>query len=383
MPEEAIKPFRVDVPQATLDDLKARLKATRYPQQIDNDDWAYGMEMGYLKKLCQYWADDFDWRKQETLLNSFDQYMTHIDGHDIHFIHQRAKNPDATPILISHGWPGTISEFLQIIAPLSDPEAHGGKAEDAFHVICPSLPGYGFSGPTQRRGINPVAIAKIFAQLMERLGYSRYIAQGGDWGAVITSNLGVLDAEHLQGIHLNMPMAMPKEGVELSPQEQADVEDMASFDFIETGYQKIQGTKPQTLGVGLNDSPAGLAAWIGEKFRTWTDNNGDLKDAVNWDALLTNITIYWVTESICSSTRLYYETFNDPTSVPVLSLNQKVEVPTGVARYPKEMMRFPRAWVEQHYNVTHWKDMPEGGHFAAMEEPTLFIDDIRAFRRSL
>jgi pimeloyl-ACP methyl ester carboxylesterase len=271
---------------------------------------------------------------------------------------------------------------MQVIGPLTDPEARGGDAADAFHVVTPSLPGYGFSEPPKRTGYDACTMAEAFAILMARLGYARYGAQGGDWGAIIGNNLAILDAEHVAGYHTNMPLAFPPpEGPgELSEREQQDLADMAAFEQEGTGYQKIQGTKPQTLGFALSDSPAGLCAWITEKFHAWTDCGGDLESVIDRDQLLTNVMLYWMTGNITPSTRLYYEVMKGGR---VGVLTDTVKVPTGVARFPKEIMRFPRAWVEQRYNVTHWTDMPKGGHFAAMEQPALFVEDVRAFFRTL
>jgi len=296
-------------------------------------------------------------------------------------VHARSQHAQALPLIISHGWPGSIVEFLKVIGPLTDPEAHGGKADDAFNVVCPSLPGYGFSEVTKTPQWDTHRMAEAFAELMRRLGYGRYGAQGGDWGALITTDLGILDPTHVCGIHLNMPLALPQEErSDLTDAERDDLAAMQMFDWEETGYQKIQGSKPQTLGFGLNDSPAGLAAWIVEKFHTWSDCGGAVESLFTKDELLTNIMIYWVTQTITSSTRLYYEVFRGGR---VGFVTNRVEVPTGVARFPKEIMRFPRKWIERHYNVTHWTVMPKGGHFAAMEQPELFVDDVRKFFRTV
>lgn len=376
----AIKPFTVSIPDADIADLRQRLQKTRWPDQLPETGWRYGAQTSYVRELCDYWASEYDWRSQEARINQFDQYVTEIDDHQLHFIHARSPHADATPLLISHGWPGTIVEFLGVIDPLVNPEAHGGTGKDAFHVVCPSLPGYGFSGTTQAEHIDTLAMAEMFATLMARLGYGKYIAQGGDWGAIITSNIGVIDAEHLYGIHLNMPFgyattADPNEG--LTQAEIDDLATMAEFERMETGYQKIQGTKPQTLGVGLNDSPAGLCAWIAEKFHAWMDCNGDIESVISRDELLTNISVYWFTQSICSSTRLYYEVTQNPR---LKFLEQPVSVPTGVARYPKEVMLFPRKWCENVYtNIVQWNSFDRGGHFAAMERADEFVGELRAF----
>jgi pimeloyl-ACP methyl ester carboxylesterase len=379
---DSIDAFEIQVSDAVLEDLQRRLAATRFPQQIEGTEWSYGAELSTIKELVRYWREEYDWREHEAALNAFPQFTTVIDDQRIHFIHARSKHENALPLIISHGWPGSVVEFMDVIGPLCDPEAHGGKAEDAFHVVCPSLPGYGFSEFTKKTGYDCHAMAENFVALMARLGYERYGAQGGDWGAIITNNIAVLDAEHLVGIHLNMPLAFPPpEGMEgLTESELADMADYQDFDTNGTGYQKIQGTKPQSLGFGLNDSPAGLLAWITEKFHAWTDCDGDIESAVSRDRLLTNVMVYWVSECITSSTRLYYETFK---SGRVGVLGKKIEVPTGIARFPKEIMRFPRKWVENNYNVTHWTDMPKGGHFAAMEQPERFIEDVRTFFRTV
>lgn len=377
---ESVNPFKISVPNADIEDLHHRLRMTRWPDQIPGSEWAYGVKTEYMRELCEYWARDYDWRHWETEINRFPQYTTEIDDHLIHFIHARSSHKNATPILISHGWPGSIVEFLKIIEPLTEPTQFGGKAEDAFHVISPSLPGYGFSGATQREGIGALAIAEMFAELMARLGYSNYIAQGGDWGAAITSSIGVVDADNLLGIHLNMPFGFPADDADrenLSEVEQADLADMAHFEEQETGYQKIQGTKPQTLGIGLNDSPAGLCAWITEKFRTWMDCDGDIESVISRDELLTNISVYWFTQSICSSTRLYYEVIQNQ---GLNFLEAPITVPAGIARFPKEVMRFPRKWCDNVYsNIVHWNAYDKGGHFAAVECPSVLVDDIRSF----
>jgi microsomal epoxide hydrolase len=374
---EAILPFRVEVEEKVLEDLRQRLAATRFPDQIEGTTWELGTDLAHLKELVAFWRDRFDWRAAEARLNAFPQFRTHIDGQWIHFHHVRSRHEGALPLLLLHGWPGSVVEFLDVIGPLTDPEAYGGRAADAFHVVCPSLPGYGFSEPTRTRQWDVQRMADAFAALMARLGYARYGAQGGDWGSLITTQIGLRDAAHLAGVHVNMPLAVPQpDRAELTPGEQADLGAMALFEAQETGYQRIQGTKPQSLGVALNDSPAGLAAWIVEKFRNWSDCGGDVERSFTRDQLLANVTVYWVTQTITSSMRLYYETFQGGRFGFTTG---KVEVPTGVARFPKEILRFPRRWVERHYHVTRWTEMPRGGHFAAMEEPELFVEDVRAF----
>jgi microsomal epoxide hydrolase len=378
---DEIVPFRVEVEEKVLEDLRQRLAATRFPDQIEATGWELGTDLAYLKELVAWWRERFDWRAAEARLNAFPQFRTRIDGQWIHFQHVRSRHEDALPLLLLHGWPGSVVEFLDVIGPLTDPEAHGGRAADAFHVVCPSLPGYGFSEPTRSRQWDVQRMADAFAELMARLGYARYGAQGGDWGSLITTQIGLRDAAHLAGVHVNMPLAVPQpDAAQLSPAEQADLAAMAAFEAQETGYQRIQGTKPQSLGTALNDSPAGLAAWIVEKFRGWSDCGGDVERSFTREQLLANVTVYWVTQTITSSMRLYYETFQGGRFGFTTG---RVEVPTGVARFPKEILRFPRRWVERHYHVTRWTEMPRGGHFAAMEEPELFLDDVRAFFATL
>jgi epoxide hydrolase len=378
MTDEAFEPFDVHVDAAVLDDLRHRLGHTRLPDQIEGTGWEYGTPAAYVRELVDYWRDEYDWRAQEARLNELDHFRTRIDGQSIHFVHARSPRDDALPLLLLHGWPGSIVEFLDVIPRLVDPERHGGDAAHAFHVVAPSLPGYGFSEATRTRGWTPSRIAAAFSELMSRLGYARYGAQGGDWGAQIATRIGALDSDHCVGIHLNMPLGeRPGEDVPLSEEDQADLAAMAAFTRGESAYAQLQSTKPQTLGVALNDSPAGLLAWIVEKFRTWSDCDGDPENAFTRDQLLTNVMLYWVSETITSSARLYAE-FQRSREAP-----EYVAVPTGVARYPQEIIRFPRVWVERRYNVTHWAVMPRGGHFAAMEQPDLFVDDVRAFFRTV
>jgi microsomal epoxide hydrolase len=382
---EAVERFEIRVPDAVLGDLRERLARTRWPDQIPGSGWDYGTDLAYLKELCAFWRDGFDWRAQEARLNRFDHFRTGIDGQPLHFVHQRSPEPGALPLVITHGWPGSVAEFTKIIGPLTDPAAHGGDPRDAFHVVCPSIPGYAFSGPTRARGWDIERVAAGLVTLMARLGYQRYGAQGGDWGAVATTYLGILDPGHVAGIHLNMVIAGPPPGDAdpmqgVTPEEQQALAAMAEFQKHETGYQQIQGTRPQTLGVGLNDSPAGLAAWIVEKFRAWSDCGGDVESRFTKDELLTNLTIYWATQTINSSVRLYCETMRGGRWGFTRS---RVGVPTGCAIFPKEVMRPPRRWAEAQYDVRRWTRMPAGGHFAALEEPEALVGEIRAFFRDL
>ena len=377
------RPFTLAVDQTQLDDLSNRLRATRWPDALPGAGWDYGSDLSYVQDLCRYWADGFDWRRAEARLNAWQHRLTMLDGEQLHFMHARSPHPGALPLLLTHGWPGSVVEFLHVLGPLVDPPAHGGDAADAFHVVCPSLPGYGWSGPTRQRGWDIARVARALAALMAELGYDRYGAQGGDWGAIATTHLAALDAEHLAGIHLNMVLVPRPRGAnpeDLTPEEQGDLRESRAFQAAETGYQAIQGTKPQTLAFALNDSPAGLAAWIVEKFRSWSDCDGDLESAIARDDVLTNLTTYWVTGTAGSAARLYHETLRDGR---IHLPQERIRVPTGVARFPKEIYRPPRPWVEQAFDLRRWTVMPRGGHFAALEQPDLLVEDVRAFFRDL
>jgi len=385
-----VHPFRIDVPDDVLDDLRRRLAATRWPEaetvaadagrakrrEIDKDglDWSQGIPLAYTRELASYWATDYDWRTSEAALNRYAQFTTEIDGLDIHFVHQRSPHPDAFPLVITHGWPGSIVEFGKVIAPLTNPTAHGGRAEDAFHVVCPSLPGYGFSGKPSATGWNTGRIARAWETLMVRLGYDRYGAQGGDWGSAVTTEIG-RNVGHCVGIHVNMPLAGPPPGALENPtdEEKDALAALAQHRKVGTGYSKEQSTRPQTVGYGLVDSPAAQLAWIVEKFWSWTDCDGHPENALSRDELLDNVTLYWVTGTGASSARLYWE------SMTAFGSGGRVELPTGVASFPKEISRPPRSWCEASYNVTHFTKMPRGGHFAAFEQPELYVEDVRKF----
>ncbi len=378
---DAIEQFQIRIDDSELDDLHRRLLTTRFPDQIPGTGWEYGMPIDYLRELVNYWVDSYAWSAQEEELNCFEHFRTTIDGQSIHFIHAQSSHAQAFPLLITHGWPGSVVEFLELIPRLTQPELHGGQATDAFHVVAPSLPGYGFSEPPRTAGWDIRRIAKAWTVLMKRLGYASYGAQGGDWGAQVTTRIGSLDAEHCTAIHLNMPLGSPPERPgQLTEEEQADLAAMQAFTAEESAYANEQGTKPQTLGAALNDSPAGLLAWIVEKFRTWSDCDGHPENVFTKDQLITNVMLYWLTQTSASSVRLYWESRRGGAwseSPPF------VNAPTGVARYPKEVLRWPRSWVERQYNLTHWATMPRGGHFAAMEQPDLFAEDLRQFFRTV
>ena len=377
-----VEPFSIKVPEEVLADLKARLDRTRFPDEVPDTAWEYGANLAYLRELVDHWRTRYDWRKHEKHLNSLRHFRTEIAGLDLHFIHEEGRGPNPKPLLLIHGWPGSIYEFMEIIPMLADPAAHGGDANDSFTVIAPSLPGYGFSGHAKTRAMNIQAIAEIFFKLMtETLGFPRFAVQGGDWGSAITARMGEAYPSYLYGIHLNMIPVGPTEGrnaPELTPEEKVFLGDMEKFRTAETGYQWIQGTKPQTLAYGLNDSPAGLAAWIVEKFRTWSDCHGNLESRFTKDQLLTNIMIYWITGSINSSTRLYYEARHHPWR---LKPGTRIQTPAAVAVFPGELARPPRHWAERVLNVKRWTPMARGGHFAAMEQPELLVKDMREFFR--
>ena len=383
-PESRIDPFTINVPDSTLTDLTSRLARTRMPDEPDGAGWQLGTNQAYLRQLVDYWRDDFDWRAQERRLNRFDQFKTTIDGLDIHFVHQRSKEPGAFPLILTHGWPGSFAEFSKVIGPLTDPVAHGGRAEDAFHVVVPSIPGYGFSERPSQLGYGRDRTAAIFAELMSRLGYENYGAQGGDLGAGISRSLALNDRTHVAGLHLNLCSAEPPDPenptVGIPPAEVALMRERAAFwTDEERGYSHMHSTKPQTLGYSLNDSPVGLAAWIVEKYRSWCDCEGNPETKFTKDELLTSITIYWVTETATSAARYYYE--GRHSGAPPNT--QRVEVPTACAAFPKEFRFTPRVWLEARYNLTRFTMMPSGGHFAASEEPALLVDDLRAFFRTL
>ena len=371
-----VQPYKIEILDAVLDDLKARLARTRWPDEIPESEWDYGTNLAYLKELVEYWHTGFDWRAQESVINSFAHFRTTVDDMGIHFIHQEGKGPNPLPIVLTHGWPGSFFEMYKLIPLLTDPGANGADANDSFHVVVPSMPGYGFSDLTTRRGVNAASISDLWAQLMTQgLGYQRFGAHGGDWGAGITARLGFAYPEHLVGIHVTSVSG----GRRVSEQGQlSEAEQQRRYDG--GGYGHIQGTKPQTLSYGLNDSPAGLASWIVEKYRAWSDCGGDVEQRFTKDELLTTITIYWVTQTANSSARLYYESRNDPWSIPE---GESIKVPSGAAIFPRDIGRPSRESAERSYNLQRWTEMPSGGHFAALEEPQLLAQDMREFFRPL
>ena len=380
---ENFQPFRCHVPDEVIADLKVRLARIRWPDQLDGAGWDYGTERGYLEELCTYWRDSFDWRAAEARFNRYPQFTSEIAGENVHFYHIRSPEPDALPLILTHGYPGSVAEFLDILGPLSDPASHGGDRRDAFHVVAPSIPGYGFSGPTRHKGFNLGKAAAINDRIMELLGYDRYFAQGGDYGSAISSRMAMNHPDRVIGLHLNFIVGKPADLANpmagLSEREIAEQVWKREYDARESGYQAIQGTKPQSLAYGLTDSPAGLAAWVVEKFKTWSDCGDDIESSYSKDQLLENIMLYWVTGTINSAMRFYYECIG-PNAAPQDDW-AFVTVPTAHARFPAEIRPTPRAWAEQMYNIVRWTTLPKGGHFAAFEQPDLFVNDLREFCR--
>ncbi len=372
-----VRPFRIEVPEADLADLRARLARTRWPEAETVADWSQGIPLAYTRELCDYWADTYDWRATEARLNRLPQFVTELDGLDVHFLHLRSPHPGALPLVLTHGWPGSVLEFEKVLGPLVDPVAHGGDATDAFDVVVPSLPGYGFSAKPTGTGWTVQRIAGAWATLMDRLGYGRYGAQGGDWGAMVTATLGHLDPDHVAGIHLNMPVAAPGsfDVQDMTATEQAA---LVAYDHHRkwgTGYSKEQSTRPQTVGYGLVDSPVGQAAWIVEKFWAWTDCDGHPEHVLTRDELLDNVMFYWLPAAGASSARLYWESFVRPGF-------EEVTVPTGCSIFPKEIMRMSRRWAATRFrDIRYWNELDRGGHFAAFEQPATFVDEVRAFFR--
>ena len=372
-----ITPFRIDIPQADLDDLRRRLHDTRWPDAETPDDWSQGVPLAYAKEFAGYWADGYDWRAREAHLNRHAQFTTEIDGVDVHFIHARSSEAHARPLLITHGWPGSVVEFNKVIEPLTDPAAHGGRAEDAFHVVCPSLPGYGFSGKPTNPGWGVPKIAEAWDTLMQRLGYQTYFAQGGDWGSAVTTAIGLQNLGRCAGIHVNMPNAGATKEALANPTEE-DKHALArakEYQDVDAGYSKQQSTRPQTLGYGLADSPAGQGMWVLEKFWKWTDCDGHPENVLTRDELIDNIMLYWLTNSGASSARLYWESFGSAFGG---GASNQVQLPTGCTIFPKEIVPTPRSWAEKRYaNIVYWNNVDRGGHFAAFEQPKLFVNELR------
>ncbi|MBD9541375.1 alpha/beta fold hydrolase [Ensifer sp. ENS04] len=376
---EAITPFKVDVPQDAIDDLKSRLRIARLPEQETVEGWTQGVPLSEAKALIAYWRDQYDWRRFEKQINAFPQYRTKIDGLGFHFIHVKSKHENALPMILTHGWPGSIVEFLKVIGPLTNPTAYGGKAEDAFHVVIPSLPGFGFSDRPDAEGWKLPRIANAWATLMKRLGYTRWTAQGGDWGTAVTHTLAHMRPEGLVAAHVNWPLVYPdKLPSNPSPDEKAAIDAVANFFDDQYGYFKQQATRPQTIGYALADSPVGLAMYIYEKFQAWSDNRGKVEDALTIDEVLDDISIYWFTNTGASSARIYWE---NGRGGPGFNAGQIV-LPMAASIFPREIFRAPKSWgVVDWPNLIYWNEVDRGGHFAAFEQPQLFTEELRkAFR---
>lgn len=372
-----ITPFTIRIDDAELEDLRQRLARTRWPEPETVNDWSQGIPLEYTRELASYWAADYDWRRCEEKLNSWPQFTTTIDDIDIHFIHRRSPHENALPLIISHGWPGSVVEFHKVIDALADPTSHGGETGDAFHVVVPSLPGYGFSGKPRGTGTSVEKIGAMWGQLMARLGYTRYVAQGGDWGSMITQSMGQTQTEHCAGIHITLPIVAPDPETmeQLTEREQSALEAMAFYNEHDSGYSKQQSTRPQTLGYGLADSPVGQMAWIVEKFYAWTDCEKDGRrhpeNCMDKDELLDNVMLYWLNNCAASSARLYWESFARPNLDPI-------DLPTGCTIFPKEIFRCSRRWAQKRFsNLIYWSEPERGGHFAALELPEVFVTELR------
>ncbi|EPX55564.1 Epoxide hydrolase [Cystobacter fuscus DSM 2262] len=375
-----LTPFRVSIPQAALNDLKRRLAATRWPERETVNDWSQGVPLAKAQALIAYWRDRYDWRKFEARLNAFPQFRTQIDGLGIHFLHVKSSHANALPIVLTHGWPGSIVEFLKVIGPLTEPTRHGGRAEDAFHVVIPSLPGFGFSDKPAETGWDVARIARAWGVLMQRLGYTKWVAQGGDWGSGVTHALGHLRPDGLVAAHVNWPLVFPEKLPEHpTPDEQAAIDAAGRFANEQYGYFKQQATRPQTIGYALADSPAGQALWIYEKFQAWTDNRGNPEDALSMDEMLDNITLYWLTDTAASSARIYWQ---NSQGKPSGFSAGRIELPMAATTFPRELYRAPRKWAEALWpHLLYWGEVDKGGHFAAFEQPAVFANELReAFR---
>lgn len=379
--------LELQVPEAQLQDLRERLARTRWPERETVDDWSQGVPISFVKELCGYWANGYDWRATERRLNELGQFRTEVDGLGIHLLHIRSPHPEALPLVITHGWPGSVVEFLKVIGPLTDPPSHGGDADDAFHLVLPSLPGYGFSDKPSRPGWGVERIAAAWATLMRRLGYARYGAQGSDWGTSISACLGQHDPTGVVGLHLTPPLAPPDPASldDLTPRERAAMASLERSARWESGYSIEQSTRPQTVGYGLVDSPAALCAWILEKFWSWTDHDGDVEAVISRDELLDNLMMYWLPGAGASAARLYWESLervNELIAGPELA--DTVSVPVGCSIFPKELQRPSRRWAERRFlDIRYWNEPDRGGHFAAFEQPALFVDEVRACFRAM
>lgn len=373
-----IIPFQINTPQVDIEDLKTRLSLTRWPDKETPDDWSQGIPLAYMQEIHAYWLHEYDWPARETLLNQWPGFKTELDGLGIHFLHVRSPHENAMPLLLTHGWPGSIVEFQKVIGPLTDPVAHGGDAADAFHLVMPTLPGFGYSDKPTAPGWNINRIASAWDELMARLGYEKYFAQGGDWGSIVTAAIGVQNKGHCQAIHMNMPIAPPDPETmdDLSELEQSALAALQFYQEHDSGYSKQQSTRPQTLGYGLADSPIGQAAWILEKFYQWMDCDGHPENIASKDELLDNVMMYWLTDSAASSARIYWESFGSTGADPI-------SIPVGCSIFPKEIFKTSERWARKRFtNLVHFESLTRGGHFAAFEQPASFVDQVRTcFRK--
>src|SRR5262245_7452784 len=375
-----MQPFRIDIPQADLDDLHRRLDDTRWPSELPGVGWQRGVPLGYLKELADYWRTTYDWRAAERHLNRFPQFTTQIDGANVHFLHVRSPEPAARPLVLTHGWPGSVVEFLNVIGPLCDPGAHGGDPADAFHLVIPSIPGYGFSGPVTETGWDLTRVARAWAELMHRLRYHRYITQGGDFGALVSLALAAVDHDHVAGVHINFlptaPSGDPAELAQLTEPDLARLQRATRYLQDQSGYMTLQSTRPQTLAYALTDSPVGQLAWIVEKFMEWTDSDKVPEDAIARDRLLTDVTLYWLTATAGSSAQLYYEAADFLPTAPTPPRLPPLSVPVGVAVFPHDIVLPIRVLADRDLpNIVHWTEFDRGGHFAALEQPDLLVHD--------
>jgi len=383
-----LRPYRIEVPQAELDDLRDRLAATRWPRGHLDAGWERGVPLDYLRELVEYWRTEYDWRAAEARLNEIPQFITEIDGTPVHFLHARSPEPDATPLIITHGWPGSVAEFRSVVGPLTDPAAHGGDPADAFHVVIPSVPGFGLSGPTPEPGWHVARIAAAWAELMRRLGYDRYIPQGGDIGAWISMTLAGLDQEHVLGAHVNFLVTPPAEPAEIAGLDEVGQARMAQLGWFlsnRAAYMRLQATSPYTLSFALTDSPVGQLAWIVEKFQEWSDSTKTPEDAVSRDDLLTTVMLYWLTRTAGSAAAFYYEAADSlPTAPTPPPVPPPLPVPMGVAVFPRDSALPVRAFADRMLpNIVRWTEFDRGGHFAALEQPELLVEELRQFRRAL
>ena len=378
-----IRPFSVDIPQSALDDLQGRLKNTRWPDAETSADWQQGIPLDYTQELARYWENDYNWRRSETRLNQWPQFKTEIEGLDIHFIHCKSPHENAMPLIISHGWPGSIVEFHKIIDALVNPTEYGGTPDNAFHVVAPSLPGFGFSAKPTMPGTSVEKIGEMWGSLMARLGYERYVAQGGDWGSMITQSMGQSQTAHCAGIHINMPLVAPDPDTmdSLTPQENDALQALVYYNDSESGYSKQQATRPQSLAYGLADSPVGQMAWVVEKFYAWMDCEVDgvkhPENTLSKDEILDNVMLYWLNNAAGSSARIYWESFNTPNFDPI-------DIPVACSIFPKEIFRSSERWARKRFsNLIYWNELDKGGHFAALEQPEVFIGELRAWLHAL